>query len=71
LIYVWRDLIRKNDRDESQDGNGWAVSGLRAVNDGADLIGPAVKVKEGSGTLDAYTIDDFKIGRAIALAPGL
>jgi hypothetical protein len=44
---------------------------LRAVKDGAALIGPAVTVKEVTGTLDAYTIGDFKIGMVIDLEPGL
>jgi hypothetical protein len=71
LFIVWRDLFRKDDRDGSQEGNGWVVSGLRAVKSGAALIGPAVTVMEVSGTLGAYTIDVFKIGMFIDLTPGL
>ena len=57
-------------RDGRQDGNGWVVSGTRAVKDGSVLIGPAVTVKEVSGTLGTHTIDDFKIGMVIDIAPG-
>jgi hypothetical protein len=71
LIYASRDLFRKDDRDGSQDGNWWVVSGPRAVKDGSALIGPAVTVKEVSGTLGTYTIDDFKIGMVIDMASGL
>ena len=47
------------------------VSGLKAVKEGFSLVGPAVTVKEVSGTLGAYTIDDFKISKVIDLAqPG-
>ena len=41
------------------------VSGLRAMKDGTVLVGPAVTVKEVSGVLGTYGIEDFPIGKAI------
>ena len=42
-----------------------AVSGLRPLKDGTVLVGPAVTVKEVSGVLGTYGIEDFSIGRVI------
>jgi hypothetical protein len=38
---------------------------------GPSLIGLAGTMEEVSGTLGAYTVDDFKIGMVINLALGL
>jgi regulator of RNase E activity RraA len=47
------------------------VSGLRPVKDGMALVGPAVTVKEVSGVLGTYTIEDFPISKVIDFAePG-
>jgi regulator of RNase E activity RraA len=47
------------------------VSGLKAVEQGTKLVGPAVTVKEVSGIVGTYTLGDFPISRVIDLAqPG-
>jgi len=47
------------------------VSGIRPMKDGTVLVGPAVTVKQVSGVLGTYGIEDFPIGRVIEYAkPG-
>ncbi len=41
------------------------VSGIRPMKDGTVLVGPAVTVKQVSGVLGTYGIEDFPIGRVI------
>jgi regulator of RNase E activity RraA len=41
------------------------ATGLRAVVEGSRLVGPAVTVKETSGTVGTYTIADFPVSRVI------
>ena len=41
------------------------ISGLRPIKDGTVLVGPAVTVKQVSGVLGTYGIEDFPIGRVI------
>lgn len=41
------------------------ATGLRAVVDGSRLVGPAITVKETSGTVGTYTIADFPVSRVI------
>jgi regulator of RNase E activity RraA len=41
------------------------VSGIRAVKEGFRMVGPAVTIKEVSGTAGTYTIEDFKMGKVI------
>jgi regulator of RNase E activity RraA len=47
------------------------VSGLRPMKDGSVLVGPAVTVKQISGIVGTYGIEDFPVGRVIDYAePG-
>ena len=47
------------------------VSGLRPMKDGTVLVGPAVTVKQVSGVVGTYGIEDFPVGRVIDYAkPG-
>ncbi|MEE9119794.1 MAG: RraA family protein, partial [Syntrophobacteria bacterium] len=41
------------------------ISGLRPMKGGTVLVGPAVTVKQVSGVLGTYGIEDFPIGRII------
>ena len=41
------------------------VSGIRPMKDGTVLVGPAVTVKQVSGVVGTYGIEDFPIGRVI------
>lgn len=41
------------------------VSGIRAVNPEFKMVGPAVTIKQISGTVGTYTIEDFKMGKVI------
>jgi 3-hexulose-6-phosphate synthase / 6-phospho-3-hexuloisomerase len=44
------------------------ISGLKPVKQGMVLVGPAVTVKEVSGVLGTYSIEDFKISKVIDFA---
>lgn len=44
------------------------VSGLKPVKQGMVLVGPAVTIKEVSGVLGTYTIEDFCISKVIDFA---
>ena len=41
------------------------VTGIRPMKDGTTLVGPAVTVKQVSGVVGTYGIEDFPIGRVI------
>ena len=46
-------------------GHEGVISGLRPMRDGTVLVGPALTVKEVSGVLGTYSIEDFPVGKAI------
>jgi regulator of RNase E activity RraA len=44
------------------------MSGIKAVREGFTLVGPAVTIKEVSGDVGSYTLEDFCVGRVIDAA---
>lgn len=49
--------------DEMKLGN--VISGLKAIRNGAPLVGPAVTIKEVVGVSGTYDLEDFPIGEVI------